>query len=84
MNTEPQTKVTKRYMPTILRRYRNASGLSMDQLANKVGISKGFYSNMELGTRWPNIDMLLRIADALNVRPGEMIDALAREAEKDK
>ena len=84
MNTEASFKVTKRYMSAVLRRYRNASGLSMDQLAGRIGISKGFYSNMELGTRWPNIDMLLRIAEALHVRPGEMLDALVEESQKDK
>lgn len=82
MQTENPPKITKSYMQFVLRRYRAESGLSMHQLADRIGISKGFYSNMELGLKWPNIDMLLRIADALEVRPGEMLDALAEEARK--
>jgi transcriptional regulator with XRE-family HTH domain len=37
---------------------------------------------MEVGRRWPNIDMLFRIARALSVQPGELIDALEEEALK--
>lgn len=82
MDYEEQETITKRYMRFVLRRYRKQAGLSLDQVAHKVGISKGFYSNMELGTKWPNIDMLLRIAEALDVRPGDMLDALVEESRK--
>ena len=47
-----------------------------------LGVSRGFYSLLELGKRWPNVDMVLRIAEVLNVRPGELVDALADEAKK--
>ena len=43
-----------------------------------TGISTGFLGNMETGHKWPNIDMLIRLAEALNIRPGEMTDALVK------
>lgn len=59
-----------------LREYRLKAGMTQEQLAGLAGISKGFLGKMETGRKWPNIDMLIRLAQALNVRPGEMTDAL--------
>ena len=76
-------KFSRRYMPGILRRYRDAAGLSQQDLVNIIGISKGFYSSLEMGRRVPNLDMLIKIAKACGVRPGEMLDAVVAEAEKE-
>ena len=73
-------RVTSRYFPRILRRYRDEAGLSQQQLADSIGVSKGFISALEGGRSVPNLDRLLLIADALRVRPGEMVDALADAA----
>jgi len=51
-------------------------------MAERMDVSVGFFGMMEVGKRWPNIDMLFRIASALDVRPGELIDALEAEARK--
>lgn len=76
------THITKRYFQYVLRRYRLAAGLSQEQMSGFLGVSRGFYSLLELGKRWPNVDMLLRIAEVLKVRPGELLDALVDEAAK--
>ena len=82
MDNYDDIKMAKQYMPIVLRRYRDAAGLSQQELVNRVGISKGFYSSLEMGKRAPSIDMLVRIAMALDVRPGDMLEAMVREAEK--
>ena len=82
MDNYDDIKMAKQYMPIVLRRYRDAAGLSQQELVNRVGISKGFYSSLEIGKRAPSIDMLVRIAMALDVRPGDMLEAMVREAEK--
>jgi len=51
-------------------------------MAERIGVSVGFFGMMEVGRRWPNIDMLFRIANALGVRPGELINALEEEVRK--
>ncbi len=73
-------KIARRYMPRIIRRYRDAAGMSQQQLADSIGVSKGFVSALEGGRRAPNIDTLVMIADALAVRPGEMLDAMVEAA----
>ena len=61
-----------------LRKYRNAQGLTREQVAEKVGISLTFYANLESGNRIMSVPTLRNIADALNVST----DALLYEEEK--
>ncbi len=82
MYSTEKRKWAKKFMPVVLRRYRDAAGISQQELVNRVGISKGFYSSLEMGKRAPNIDLLISIAKALGVRPGEMLDAMIKEAER--
>lgn len=77
-----EDNMAKLFMPVVLRRYRDAAGLSQQQLADSVGISKSYISSLELGYRAPNLNVLVKIAQALNVRPGELVDAMLKEAEK--
>lgn len=74
--------ITQRYFRYVIRRLRQDRNLTQDQLSERIGISTGFLGMMEIGRKWPNIDMLFRIAAALDVRPGELLDELEREARK--
>lgn len=79
---ENEEKITRRFMPTIIKRYRNQSGLSQQQLADSVGVSKGFISALEGGRSVPNLDMLVQLAEALNVPAGTLVNAMVEESEK--
>ena len=68
-------------MPNILKRHRLAAGLSQQQLADSVGVSKGFISALEGGRSVPNLYMLVQLADALNVRPGTLVEEMVTDAE---
>ena len=68
-------------LPAVLRRHRYAAGLSQ-QLADRVGIAKSYISALELGYRAPNLNVLVKIAYALNERPGLLVDEMVEEAEK--
>ena len=81
MKNEVTTPI-RRHMPSIIRRYRDAAGLSQQQLAAHVDVSKGFISALEGGRNMPNVEMLIRIANVCGVRPGEMLDALVEAAGK--
>ena len=75
-------KITRRFLPDILRRYRYQAGLSQQQLADSVGVSKGFISALEGGRSAPSVDMLVQIADALGVSAGAIVDEIVDEALK--
>ena len=77
-----EDNLAKLFMPAVLRRYRDAAGISQQQLADSVGIAKSYISSLELGYRAPHINLLVKIANALNVRPGVLVDAMVEEAEK--
>ena len=50
-----------------LQHFRNAQGLTREQLAEKVGISVTFYSNLESGNRMMSVPTLCKLAEALCV-----------------
>ena len=77
---ENEDRIAKKHMPGIIRRYRALAGLSQQRLADSMGVSKGFVSALEGGRSVPNLDMLVVLAAALNVRPGELVDAMVEAA----
>ena len=77
---EDEEKITRRFLPDIIRSYRHRAGLSQQQLADSVGVSKGFISALEGGRSAPSLDVLVQIADALNVSAGTLVDEMVNEA----
>jgi len=63
----------------LLREERDKQGVSMYQLAPKAGLSQSALSLIDRGLRMPALDTLLRIAEVLEVRLGDVL--LKAEAE---
>jgi transcriptional regulator with XRE-family HTH domain len=61
-----------------LRELRTARGFTQAQLADLARTSKPFISNLERGLTTPTLGMLLRLADALNRRPSELVKVFDR------
>lgn len=62
---------------TAIRYFRHEAGLSQDGLADRMDVSPSYISMLESGKRYPSIEMLIRIALALNIKPGLMLDYIA-------
>ena len=78
-----RTKITKtRHAHDSLRR-QDAAGLPQQRLADYAEVSKGSISAREGGRSVPNVDMLITLARAFGVRPGERLDAVVDETEKE-
>jgi transcriptional regulator with XRE-family HTH domain len=60
-----------------IREFRQKAGISQDGLADRMDVSTPYISMLESGKRYPSIEMLIRIAVALGVRPGAMLDRIA-------
>lgn len=56
-----------------LREARKRSGLTQMQIAEKLGITAQSYSQYETGKRRPKEETRKRIADALGVLPGDLL-----------
>jgi transcriptional regulator with XRE-family HTH domain len=56
-----------------LKLYRGLRAMSQAMLAEKAGISIPFLSDIERGNKWPYMDTLIHIANALNVDVYELL-----------
>lgn len=64
-------------MINALRPRRHALGLSLQQVADRVGTSKGQIDKLEKGQRRLTIDWLNRLASALECQPFELLPGLS-------
>ena len=57
-----------------LKKIRLENDLKQIGLANEVGISKSYYSNIENGTKVPSLEIAFKIAKALGVAIEDIFD----------
>jgi transcriptional regulator with XRE-family HTH domain len=57
-----------------VRRLRRARGQSQEVLAGEAGISMRYLSGLERGEENPSLTVLTKIANALQVRPADLLD----------
>lgn len=57
-----------------VRKRRKAKGWTQERLAEEAGVSSLQIGFVERGENSPKLQMILRIASAFRVRPGELID----------
>lgn len=77
----PFSSETTRYLmialpKAVLRQFCMEKGLTQDQLSEMVGVASPFISMLESGHKYPNIEKVFKLTDALAVRPGAMLDAV--------
>lgn len=70
------------YFGEILRSYRLDRQLTQEQLSERVDVLRSFISSLEHGSRQPSLDMILRLAKALDITPGKLIDPIAEKMER--
>lgn len=52
-----------------IKKYRKEQNLSQMNLADKIGTSTSYIGEIEIGKKFPSIEMIQKIADALNIAP---------------
>ena len=63
-----------------IRRLRKAQDVTMEAFARQVGVSYVSVSEWERGQATPNLESLYKIADALGITVGELVDKNGSEA----
>jgi len=48
--------------------------MSQENLADASGLQRTYVSALERGRKDPRVSMIVRLADALDVRPGELLE----------
>lgn len=69
----------KNFLPLfgpVLRRFRQEKNLSQEELAASLDISPSYISRMESDRKKPSLEMIFRLAKALEVEPDELIKAM--------
>lgn len=67
---------------TVIRRLRKNRKLSQEVLSGLAGMERSHLGMVETGGRIPNLYTIWRIADALDMRPGELVTLIEEEMEK--
>lgn len=57
-----------------IRKFRKESGLTQEQLAQKINVTKSRVSNWEQGINRPDADILAELCKALNVSPSVLLN----------
>lgn len=60
----------------VLRIYRQEKGLTQEQLGERVDVVRSFICSLENGHRQPSLQMVLKLAAALGVRAGDLVNAV--------
>jgi len=74
---------TKELIGSRIKELRKKKGLSQEQLSEKADITPNYLSRIERGTENPTLDMLIRLAAALDVEMWEIFDCRHRGSLKD-
>jgi len=63
----------------VIRQFREREGLDLTQeeVGERMGVSNAYISDLERGVKYPSINTLIRIAKALDVRPGELLNVIS-------
>jgi len=64
-----------------LKRLREKSGLSQEQLAAQAGVHRTYVSLLERGKKSPTLDVLFRICRALDIAPSKVIARIESQHE---
>lgn len=66
-----------------MRSIREAANLSREIVAERAGISANYLGEIERGEKWPTLDMIERIALALQVLPPSFFEYEDQEVDND-
>jgi len=66
----------------VLRRLRQAKGLTQEQLGLDADLRRTFVSILELGQQQPTLTTILKISAVLDLKPSELLDLVGREIEE--
>ena len=67
---------------TVLRAYRLEKGMTQEYLGEQVEAVRSHICMLESGKKQPSLTMVFRLATALGIKPGELLDAVDARLEK--
>lgn len=68
----------------VLRRLREAAGLTQEQFGFEADLRRTYVSILELGQQQPSLTTILKVAQALKCSPGSLLDMVSEEIKRPK
>jgi transcriptional regulator with XRE-family HTH domain len=77
-----QPNRTLRALAIRIKELRYQKGISQEELAHRAGLSRTGMGFVETGKRWPRLDTLMKVAQALNVTVDELLKGLHKTGKR--
>ena len=68
----------------VIRRHRKEKKMSQELMSGFADLDRTHYSKIERGLRVPSLDTLFKIAAALEISPGKLVDEIYQELQKEQ
>jgi transcriptional regulator with XRE-family HTH domain len=81
-NGKSQHEVRKNDLSLRIKQLRSQRNLTLEELASRSGVTKGFLSLVESGAKGPSVSTLLRMSQSLQVPLAYFFDAAARRSDR--
>jgi transcriptional regulator with XRE-family HTH domain len=65
---------TQRRLVMKIKQFREQKGLTQERLAEKASLSLGYIARLEIGRHDPSLSTLVKLAKALKVTVGELVE----------
>ena len=63
-----------------LRKYREAAGLTQDELAHRASVHRTYVSMLERNKKSPTLDVLFRLCRAMNIPAARIVSRIEKNA----
>ncbi|MFZ6013405.1 MAG: helix-turn-helix domain-containing protein [Bacteroidota bacterium] len=68
----------KTILGKVIRQVREEKGVTQERLAELAEVDRTYIYRIESGKRSPSVDIIFRLADALKISPGNLLDRVNR------
>lgn len=76
------TEYNEKAVAAVIRRLRKEKGLTQEVLSGFAGLGRSHLAMIESGTKKANFETLWKIANALEIKPHELVRQIEAETEK--
>jgi transcriptional regulator with XRE-family HTH domain len=63
----------------VIRQLREENAMTQEKLAELADIDRTYIYRLETGKRSPSLDIVFRLADALKISPGQLLDKVNKQ-----
>lgn len=74
-----EKNILKTFGP-VLRQLRNSKNITQEELSERVGVASPYISMLESGKKYPNLEMLFKLAEGLGLKASELVISMEKRS----